>query len=283
MRFGIHISVSGGLKKAVLRAAAIGCETIQIFSSNPMGWKIAPLNPEDAAEFAATAEEKDIWPVVLHTPYLINLAAPDDEILRKSRENLRAALQRAEALGAPYVVTHVGSHKGTGMEAGIAKVLESIEVVLGSVENEVVLLLENNPGSGSEIGCSFEEFAKILNALPEHESRLGVCLDTAHLWGAGYDIGTAEGAVATLEAFEAKVGLRWLYVIHANDSSTKLNSHHDVHQPPGQGLIGLEAFAALVNHPWLQDMPFILETPTQDMEKVAAELALVRSLVRSEK
>lgn len=280
MRFGVHVSVSGGFKQAALRAAAMGCETMQVFSSNPMGWKVPPLDSGTAEEFAAVAAEEDIRPIFLHTPYLVNLASPDGDILYKSRQCIIAAVTRADMLGAAYVVTHIGSHKGTGLESGLARVVESLEFVLASTENKVAILLENTTGSGNSIGGSFESFYGILSALPRYENRLGVCLDTAHLWGAGFDISTEEGVGRALAAFDRLLGRERLHLIHANDSATKLSSHRDIHQPPGKGLIGIDAFAALVHHPWLQSTPFILELPTEGTEAIAEHLKVMRGLAR---
>ncbi|MDO8672039.1 MAG: deoxyribonuclease IV [Dehalococcoidia bacterium] len=282
MRFGIHVSTSGGFKQAALRAVAAGCETMQVFSSNPMGWKVPPLDANQADDFMAIVGEKEIRPVFLHTPYLVNLASPDGDLIGKSRDCVATAVLRAEILGAAYVVTHIGSHKGAGLEAGLARVSESLDFVLQTTEDDVMILLENTTGSGNSIGRSFEDFYQILNSLPQHGDRLGVCLDTAHLWGAGFDISTGEGVDQTVEAFAARVGRERLHLIHANDSSVKLNSHRDIHQPPGKGLIGIEAFNALVNHPRLADLPFILELPTEDTEAVVEVLRAMRLLVRVE-
>lgn len=279
MRLGVHVSIGGGLRKAVASAVAIGCNALQIFSSNPMGWRIAPLDPQAAAEFAALTRAHDLQPVVLHTPYLINLASDDPAILSKSRATVRAALDRAAVLGARYVVTHIGSHKGRGMEVGIAAVVDSLAAILRPGD-EPVLLLENTPGSGNEIGGAFGELATILAALPAHRAHLGVCLDTAHLWGAGHDLSTPEGVTATIDEFQRVVGLDRLPVIHANDSSVRRGSRNDVHEPPGHGLIGGEGFRTLLNDPRLAALTFILEMPRVEViAESRARLAELRGLV----
>lgn len=273
MRFGIHVPTSGGLKKAAQTAVQLGCETIQIFTSNPTGWKVANLDPKAAAEFVSITHDHDIRPIFVHIPYLVSPAALNPTTLERSRLLLAATLERAEAVGASHVVMHLGSHLGAGVEAGIARMAETVASALEMAQNPVVLLLENSPGSRNELGSSFEEIAAIWAHLEPFSQRLGVCLDTAHMWSAGYDLSSAAGVKATMDDFEAKVGMKHLQLIHANDSKAKFNSGNDLHQPPGEGLMGLETFRALVQEPRLEEMPLIIEIPLEspDLDRLRIE------------
>ena len=280
MRFGVHVSISGGIVKGADQAIRTGCESLQIFSGNPTGWRASALDPAIAQKYAGLLREHDIGPTIIHTQYLINLAATKPENYERSIGLVADALRKAGSIGNAYVNTHIGSHLGEGVDAGIEKVVAALIRIFSEVENESVLLLENTPGSGNELGQSPEEFAQILHApeLQQFRHRLGICLDTAHLWGAGYDIATCEGVQATFAAFKAACGAGSLRCLHANDSTTVLNSHHDVHAIPGEGLIGMECFRALVNIPQLAGLPCIIEMRTDDDQVIRDTLDKMRSL-----
>src|SRR5579884_1128294 len=188
MRLGRHMPTNAKPVKAAEIARWLGCNAIQIFASNPTGWRPAGDAPAACAAFARVVQELDLNPVVIHAPYLINLASPEDEIWGKSINLLRWTLQRGALLGATYVVFHTGSHRGSGIEAGIARIALAISRILPETPPEVMLLLENDVGGGHSLGHSFEHLGTVLNLLPEYSERLGVCIDTAHLWGAGHDI-----------------------------------------------------------------------------------------------
>jgi deoxyribonuclease-4 len=251
---------SNALKAAEL-AQYIGCNAIQIFASNPTAWSPTIGGEEACLAFAEAARTRNLDPVVLHAPYLINLAAPDEAIWEKSISLLGWTLQRAAPLGASYVVFHVGSHKGAGKEAGVERIVAAIRRILPTTPPEVMLLLENSVGAGNTLGSAFEELAAVLALLPDYAARLGVCLDTAHLWGAGHDISTRESVRAVLDHFQATVGLERFKVLHLNDTEKALGSHRDVHTRIGEGIIGEEGLRALLCDPRLAHVIVLLETP----------------------
>ena len=266
MQLGRHMPTNARPVKAAERARWLGCNTIQIFASNPTGWRPAGDAPAACAAFAQAAYELDLNPVVIHAPYLINLASPEDEIWDKSVSLLRWSLQRGALLGAGYVVFHTGSHRGSGVEAGIVRITEAIKRILPETPPEVMLLLENDVGAGNSLGHSFEQINAALNLLPEYHERVGVCIDTAHLWGAGYDISSATSAQAVLQHFDETIGLDRLKVIHLNDTEKALGSHRDVHARLGEGIIGEEGLQTLFSDPRLEHVAVLLETPIKTDE-----------------
>lgn len=267
MRIGRHMPTGSNAVKAAEIARYIGCNAIQIFASNPTGWSPTQGGEERCTAFAEAACALDLMPVVLHAPYLINLAAPDDIVWEKSISLLRWTLQRGALLGATSVVFHVGSHKGAGVEFGIGRVVQAIERILPETPSQVNLLLENSVGAGNTLGGTFADLAAVLTRLPAYASRLGVCLDTAHLWGAGYDISTHASTLAILQQFDQTVGLEQLKILHLNDTEKGLGTHRDVHTRIGEGTIGLEGFRTLLCHPRLAHLAVLLETPIKMTEQ----------------
>lgn len=278
MRIGAHQRTGKGLDEAIERAAGIGCEAIQVFAANPSAWRTRAIPAEIAAAFRDLAIRYDIHPVVIHTQYLLNLASSDETIYSRSVEALADSLVRADALGAEYVVTHIGSHRGLGAESGIARVQAAVRRVLEESPSPAVLLLENSAGGGDLVGGQFEDLRDILGGLREFGDRLGVCLDTAHLWGAGYDVSGPEAADRTLAEFDSVVGLEWLMLVHMNDSRSALGSRSDRHANIGQGEIGLEGLAALMRHPALREPAVIIETPASSAEDHARDIAVLKEL-----
>jgi deoxyribonuclease-4 len=272
MRIGRHMPTNSKPVKAAEIAQQIGCEAIQIFASNPTGWKPpadTAENTANAAAFAQAARALNLDPVVLHAPYLINLGTPDEVIWEKSITLLAWTLQRGVLLGAQFVVFHTGSHRGSGVSAGIARVAQGITRVLEKTPEEVMLLLENDVGAGNALGHSFEQLAAILDLLPHYSDRLGVCLDTAHLWGAGYDISSKESALDVLSCFQETVGLERLKMLHLNDTKMELGSHRDVHARLGEGIIGEEGLRTLLKDVRIAHLAALMETPikTDDQKK----------------
>lgn len=289
MRLGRHMPTNSQPIKAAEIAQSIGCNAIQIFASNPTAWKTPVGGEESCLAFAEAARTYDLDPVVLHAPYLINLASPDETNWEKSLTLLRWTLQRGALLGASHVVFHTGSHKGSGVEAGVARIVSAIKLILPQTPPQVRLLLENSVGAGHVLGADFEHLAAVLDLLPAFSSRLGVCLDTAHLWGAGHDISTAASAGAVLDAFDRVVGLERLHVLHLNDTEKSLGSHKDVHTRIGEGIIGQEGLRTLLCDPRLAHVAVLLETPIQttdegkeDWEHDRLHLASVRLLMQPE-
>ncbi|GAC1497215.1 MAG: deoxyribonuclease IV [Ktedonobacteraceae bacterium] len=261
MRIGRHMPTNSKMVRAAETARQIGCEAIQIFASNPTGWRPPADDEAGCTAFAQAARACALDPIVLHAPYLINLGTSDDVIWEKSIALLTWTLRRGALLGARYVVFHTGSHRGAGVEVGIARVAQGIARILPQTPPEVMLLLENDVGAGYALGHSFEQLAAILALLPDYQDRLGVCLDTAHLWGAGYDISSAASTLQVLQNCDETLGLARLRVLHLNDTEKALGSHRDVHARLGEGIIGAEGLQFLLRNPRLQHVSILLETP----------------------
>lgn len=266
MRIGRHMPTHSKLVQAAEIARQIGCDAIQIFASNPTAWRPPADDPVGCAAFAEAVRMNNLDPVVLHAPYLINLGAPDDTIWEKSIVLLTWTMQRGGLLGAHFVVFHTGSHRGSGVEAGIARIAQGIERVLQEAPTTVSLLLENDVGAGNSLGHSFEQLVAILELLPQHADRLGVCLDTAHLWGAGHDISTRDSTLQVLAHCDATFGLSRLKVLHLNDTAKALGSHRDVHTRLGEGIIGEEGLQTLLSDPRLDHVAVLMETPIKTVD-----------------
>ena len=266
MRLGRHMPTNSKPVKAAQIARQIGCNAIQIFASNPTGWRPAGDNPAANAAFAQAVRVDDLDPLVIHAPYLINLASPDDIIWEKSIALLSWTLRRGALLGARYVVFHTGSHRGSGVEAGVARIAQAIARILPETPPEVVLLLENDVGGGNSLGHSFEQLNAVLDLLPAFRGRTDVCLDTAHLWGAGYDISSAATTEQLLHHFDETIGFSRLKIIHLNDTQMALGSHRDVHARLGEGIIGEEGLRTLLRDPRLDHVAVLLETPIKTDE-----------------
>ena len=277
MRLGVHIRIAGGLVKALDRAVELKCEAVQLFSGNPNSWIQKPADLEALAKFADRTAELDIHPVILHTPYLLNLATSDDEIWAKSRNALADAVYRAQMMRASYVVTHIGSHKGLGYESGIIRIREAVESALDAAPNPIIAL-ELGAGAGNSIGSRFEHIADILDSIKCGPERIGICIDTAHLWGSGYDISTALGVQNMFNTLHSYVGFDKLKVVHLNDTVKDLGSHIDRHHHIGKGQVGVEGFRAIVNYPGTQFLPGIIETPGESLELDKENLAVLRAL-----
>lgn len=259
------------------RASERGCETMQIFVSNPRGWRQSNILPEDIELFRKRREEEGITPVFVHTIYLINLAAPDDGIRRRSIEALLMNMEAAARIGSAAVVTHLGSHGGVGEERGIELVAGALDEVLRS-EIEVKVLLEITAGSGRSVGHSFSQLGGILGRFPGDE-RLGLCFDTCHAFAAGYELRTAEGLKRTLGELDSEVGLERIELVHANDSKGIRGSRLDRHANIGEGELGLEAFELMIGQPALSGVPWILETPEMSVERDRENLERLRSML----
>jgi len=266
MRIGRHMPTYSKMVKTAELAQQIGCEAIQIFASNPTGWRPSAGKTSEHAAFAQIARDYQLDPVVIHAPYLINLGSPDETIWEKSIALLAWTMQRGVLLGAQYVVFHTGSHRGSGIEAGIARVAQGIAQVLQESPLDVMLLLENDVGAGNELGHCFEQLAAILALLPAYQNRLGVCLDTAHLWGAGYDLSNAQSALQILQHFDEVIGCSQLKVLHLNDTAVALGSHRDMHKRLGEGIIGEEGLQAILHDPRLDHVAVLMETPIMTNE-----------------
>ncbi len=277
VRVGVHVSIAGSIAKAVERAQGIGCDTFQIFSRNPRGWAAKPLATADADAFRAALAASGMAPAVDHMPYLPNLSSPKDEPYERSVLALADELERAAALGIPFVVTHLGHHLGAGGDAGEARVIAALDRVMSAAPPGVTLLVENTAGEKNSVGSHFASIARILEgcACP---GRLGVCLDTCHAFGAGYDLRSRDGVEEVLAAFDDAIGIARLRVVHCNDSKGELGSGLDRHEHVGLGAIGEEGFRLLLHRPEFADLPFICETPEDGRRDGAGNIAKVREL-----
>ena len=266
-RIGVHLGVRTGLMKAARRARQIGCTALQIFSDNPTAWRRRPEPPPDAEAFVTFCAREDISPIAIHASYLINLAGSSEPFATQSRRGLIVELQRAPSYGATLVNTHIGSHRGEGHRAGLARLATAVAACLDESPSGVRLVLENSAGGGDNIGSTVEQLAEILAAvaaLGAPIERLAFCLDTAHLWGAGYDLSTAEGAAAVVDRFGQVIGLDRLALVHLNDSKSLRGSRTDRHEHLGAGQMGPHGLGALLRDPRLRHVTFMLETPGVD-------------------
>jgi deoxyribonuclease IV len=267
--FGAHVSSSGGIDEAVGRAVALGCRSLQVFPQSPRVWKPAVHPDEDLARFRELAAEAGGLVAVCHAPYLINLAGTDELTVERSEAVLSQALRTGRGLGALAVIVHLGSHLGSGFDAGLERAIPVLERVLELAGDGTWLLLENTAGAGGTMGRTIPELAAIIDRCGGHPW-LGVCLDSAHLYASGVDVGDVAAVDAMLDELDAAIGLDRLKALHINDSQTGLGSNRDRHANVGEGMIG-ERMSAFLGRPRLQDLPAVLETPGHDGKGVDAQ------------
>jgi len=279
MKVGAHMSVAGGVHLAFARAESIGCTALQIFVKNANQWNAKPLPEEEVRLFAAERKRTGILSVVAHDSYLINLGTPAPALWRLSIRAMTDELERCEALALDGLVAHPGSHVGTGEAKGLKRIAQGLDAVLGKTRGfRVPVLLETTAGQGSNLGWRFEQLARIRDLVKEPE-RVGFCLDTCHVFAAGYDLRTAATVRAMLDEFDSVCGLAHLRAMHLNDSLKPFGSHRDRHAHIGEGEIGRDGFAALLVDPRLRDVPMVLETPKgDDLKEDARNLELLRAL-----
>ncbi len=275
------MSATGGVDKAILRGEQVGCDVVQLFTKNNNRWMAKPLTEESIEAFKKNISQTGIVPFASHDAYLINFAATDPEIYRKSMEAFLDEMDRAEMLGIPGLVFHPGSHVGSGEKEGIKKIAESLRRLLDErPDYQVKLLLETTAGQGSSIGYKFEHLAEIMEKVNEPE-RLGVCFDTCHVFAAGYDISNKKGYDKTFKDFDNIVELQNIEGFHLNDSKKGLGSRVDRHQHIGKGELGLKAFECLMNDKRFENIPMVLETPKgPDMEEDRINLKVLRGLIK---
>jgi deoxyribonuclease IV len=263
MRLGLHIATAGNVLTAPKRARDMGAETIQLFASNPRGWRPSVYSLDQGKAFQQACETESIHPIWFHMIYLVSYGTPDDSLREKSVTALTQTLASAEILGAKGVVTHMGSHKGLGTAQALERLTESLNQSLDQSPGSSFVCLENSAGGGGNIGNSLEELATILDAMKGH-SRLAICIDTAHALTSGYEIRTASGLDQFLSDFKRLIGLDRLVVMHLNDSKADIGTHVDRHENIGHGYISDEAMARIINHPLLQNISGVLEVPGID-------------------
>ncbi len=283
---GAHLPLGDGMVRAAERANVIGADTLQLFADNPTAWRRRAELPAELPAFRARVAALGLGPLAIHAAYLVNLAGPDDELFERSLGVLQRELEVAPAYGARFVNVHIGSHRGAGFEAGAARVADAVARVLDRVPDggdAATLVLENSAGSGDGIGATIEELAAILAAIDRRNvpaGRVGLCLDTAHLWGAGHEISTAEGVDALVASVAARIGLDRLRMVHLNDSKAAAGSKADRHQHVGAGQIGAAGLARVLTHPGLRHVAYFLETPGMDDGYDAINMARARDLAR---
>ena len=274
---GVHVSIVGSIDQAVDRAKEKRCDTFQIFTRNPRGWKFKKLVPSQVAQFREKLKQSGIEPAVAHMPYLPNLSCPKKLIYKKSVRTLTAELERCDALGIPYLVTHLGSHLGKGRETGLKQLIEAVDVAFDSCKGNAMLLLENTAGTKNSMGSSFEDIREILDHVAK-KSRVAVCFDTCHAFAAGYDMRDTESLSKTIAELKQIIGLDVVKAVHANDSKGDIGSRLDRHEHIGLGHIGEEGFKAILHHDALRKLPFILETPIDRRRTDVMNLKRLREL-----
>ena len=273
------MSIEGGVENAPLRGKKAGCQVIQIFTKNNNRWNSRQLTDKDINNFKKNSSDTGVIPSASHTAYLINLASPNTEIYKKSLEAFYDEMERAERLGLPYLIFHPGAHLGSGENAGIKKIADSINILLERANNfKLILLLETTAGQGSHLGYKFEHLSEIIKIVDE-KGKIGVCLDTCHIFAAGYDISNEYGYKKTFENFNKIIGIDRLKAFHINDSKKGLGSRVDRHEHIGKGRIGLTAFRLLLNDRRFENIPMILETPKgKTMREDKRNLSVLRML-----
>ena len=272
IRIGCHLSPSKGLVTMGRDALSIGANTFQFFLRNPRGGKAKALDRNDAAALMDLLRERDMLPILAHAPYTLNPCAADPRVQEFAAMVMKDDLERMKAFPGNFYNFHPGSHVGQGADTGIEKTAALLNALL-TADLPVTVLIETMSGQGSEIGGTFEQVAEIIRRV-DLQDKVGVCLDTCHVFAAGYDV--ARNLDGVLEAFDRHIGLPRLKALHVNDSMTPLLSHRDRHAPIGKGCIGMDALLSLVNHPALTRLPMILETPQDDLMGYAREIALLR-------
>jgi deoxyribonuclease-4 len=277
MEFGAHVSASGGIYTAIDRIHAIGGDCVQVFTQSPRMWRPTNHKPEAIASFRERRQEAQIGGVVCHALYLCNLATPDDTVYEKSIVTLQATMDAANAIGADAVIFHLGSHRGSGVENGLDRAAAAMPQVLERSNGDTWLLMENAAGTGDTVGRSVDELVVLVDRLDRHP-RLGLCLDSCHLFASGYDVGDPAAVDALVADLDGRLGINRVRALHVNDSATALGSNRDRHANMLEGQIG-ERLGAFLAHPAFQDLSAYLETPAIDDPKLAApEITKLREL-----
>ncbi len=283
MPLGAHVSISGGVYNAPHNGKEATCDVVQIFTKSSNQWRAKPLTDEDAALFHQAQKETGVKVACAHDSYLINLASPDAALSEKSYEGFFEEMKRCDFLGIANLVMHPGSHVGSGEAAGLKRIADSFNRMFAAdPDGKVVICLETTAGQGSNLGYRFEQLAEIID-LVENKDRMGVCLDTCHIFAAGYPIATEAEYKATIKEFDSVLGLSRLRIIHINDSMKGPGSHVDRHQHIGQGAIGTAPFGFFLNDRRLAKVPMILETPKESAAEDIANLKILRSLYTGKK
>ncbi|MBI3640598.1 MAG: deoxyribonuclease IV [Thaumarchaeota archaeon] len=279
MQVGLHVSIHGSINSSVDNAVAMGCSAFQIFTGNPRGWTPKPLSSNDITSFKEklAASEIDRFATVAHMPYLPNLSSPEDDLFAKSLNSLIDEIKRCSKLRIPYIVAHLGSHRGSGDEKGIEQLVKAFTKAAKETQDGVTILLENTAGQKNSVGSDFEQLASILSQL-KPEKRFGVCLDTCHAFAAGYDLRTKKTVASTLQKFEKTIGFEHLRIIHLNDSKGEIGCNTDRHEHIGLGQIGEIGLAHVIKFANSKNTPIILETPIDERRDHLGNIKKVKEL-----
>lgn len=277
MRIGFHVSISGGFEQAAVTARRLGCDCLQIFSHSPRSWVLKEINQDDCDAFRKAADRYQLFPIAVHMPYLPNLATGDESLYAKSIFFLEQNLKRACLLGADYLVLHPGNSGKSTLEKGIRNIAKAINHVLTS-KTGCRLLLENTAGQGTEIGHQFSQLKSIIDRI-RRKNRIGICLDTAHAFAAGYDLSTEKGLHRMLEEIDQLIGIEKLCFLHLNDTRTALGARSDRHWHIGRGRIGSIGFRRILNHPVIKNLAGVMETPAKKEGDERRNMTLVRRLM----
>ncbi|MCM8757523.1 MAG: deoxyribonuclease IV [Candidatus Omnitrophica bacterium] len=279
MILGVQLSFRTKLLEIVKEAETLGCNTIQFFSHNPRQWRSSfNLEEEEIKKFKFQLRIAKIEPLFIHLPYLINIASPDEKLYQRSIKAFIEAIKEADKLGANFLITHMGSHRKAGERFGLNRIVSALDTILDKTyDSSIVILLENTSGSGSWLGYSFSHHGFILRKV-KNKRRLGLCLDTCHAYVAGYDISKEEGLKILFKEIKEEVGIDRLRLVHLNDAKDRCGSLRDRHADIAKGYIGIEGMQAIINHPYLKRIPFILETPKKTDRDDIRNLNMVKSL-----
>ena len=279
MQVGMHVSIAGSIDRAVDNALAIGCTAFQIFTRNPRGWAAKPLSSKDVTSYKEklAASKIDRFATVAHMPYLPNLSSPEEEPFAQSLKSLIDEIKRCSKLGIPFIVAHLGSHKGAGDKKGIEKLVKSFTDAARDTPDDVMILLENTAGQKNSVGSDFEQLASILFQL-KPSKRFGICLDTCHAFAAGYDLRTDKAASLTLQKFDKAIGFEHLRILHLNDSKGEIGCNIDRHEHIGLGQIGEVGLSRVIRTANSKKIPIILETPIDEKRDNLGNMKKVREL-----
>ncbi len=275
-RVGAHVSISGGMEKAVERQEEAGGSCGQIFAGSPRTWSVSEYDDSEGEELQDLRDEKEQNPYSIHSTYLVNLGTPKDDLFEKSLNCLQAELDAAEALNVEYVVFHPGAHTGSGLENGIERIAEGIDEL--EIPEGVTLLLENTAGKGTTIGKTFGQLRQIMDKMETDGEKVGVCIDTCHAHAAGYEFADEEGFKDMVQEIEEDLGLEKVKMLHLNDSKDEKGSEKDNHEHIGEGNIGEEGFRNVVNSEKLEEIPMVLETPVTDEKGYRENIEKIRGL-----
>ncbi|MCX6643445.1 MAG: deoxyribonuclease IV [Candidatus Bathyarchaeota archaeon] len=273
MKLGFHVSINGGMNRAVDRAVELNCSTFQVFTRNPRSWNFQALTEDDINSYRIKITASGINPVYAHMPYIPNLSSPNNETYQKSKASLIEEIKRCKQVGIPFIITHLGSHLGVGEAIGRERLVTALNEA--SAEGGPMILLENGAGSINNIGNHFE---KLIMIIDEIEPEIGICLDTCHAFAAGYDISSKSGFEYTLKTIESTIGFNRIKLVHLNDSVGNLNSHIDRHEHIGLGKIGIKGFKQILCSQ-LSEIPLIMVTPIDDRRGDAENMKLIKKLL----